>query len=88
MSKRDKIIEAMAEAEFYLWSGGGKYANTGDQDRVLWRKGVDASLTAALPLIEEYVLEKIVGEHYVTCAEAVCAERVQRAFKKLRKVSK
>ena len=53
-----------------------------------WEKGADASLTAALPLIEEYLLEHMTGKHFVTCAEAVCAERVHKAFKKLRKVSK
>ena len=88
MSKRDKIVEAMAEVEYRIWSGGGEYASLSDAGGAPWRKGVDASLTAALPLIEDYILENIAGKHFATCAERVCAERVQKAFKKLRKVSK
>ena len=76
MSKRKKILERMAEATSSL-----SYPHNSDPIAV---EGV--SLTAALPMIEDYIESHILGErHIVSCCEAEMLERVRRAFKRLSK---
>ena len=90
MSKRDKIVRKMVEAEYRIWTGGEKYCHRGgDLEPAAWTEGCGASLTVALDMIEKHIEMAILSEPYaVSREERAAIERVHKAFKRLKKEGK